>query len=118
MKYIKQMTIILAVTLLGEVVKYLIPFPIPGSIYGLILMFILLMTKVIKIESVKDTGDFLVEIMPVLFIPAAVGLIDRVEELMAMLLPILLVVGPVTLLVMIVAGKTTDKMIKGEETNE
>lgn len=118
MKYIKQMAIILAVTLMGEVVKYVIPFPIPASIYGLILMFVLLMTNVIKIESVKETGDFLVEIMPVLFIPAAVGLIDMVEELKEMLLPILLVVGPVTLLVMIVAGKTTDKLIKEEKSDE
>ena len=54
MKYLKQMTIILAVTLMGEVIKYFIPFPIPASIYGLILMFVFLMTNVIKIENVKD----------------------------------------------------------------
>ena len=118
MKYIKQMTIILGVTLIGEVIKYFILLPIPTSIYGLILMFVLLMTNIIKLESVKETGDFLVGIMPVLFIPAAVGLIDRVEELNAMLVPILLVVGPVTLLVMIVSGKITDKMIKEAENNE
>ena len=117
MKYLKQMTIILAVTLMGEVIKYFIPFPIPASIYGLILMFVFLMTNVIKIENVKETGDFLVEIMPVLFIPAAVGLIDMVEELTVMFLPILLAVGPVTLLVMIVAGKVTDRLIKEEEND-
>ncbi|MBQ2901576.1 MAG: CidA/LrgA family protein [Agathobacter sp.] len=118
MKYLKQMTIILAVTLMGEVIKYFMPFPIPASIYGLILMFVFLMTNVIKIENIKETGDFLVEIMPVLFIPAAVGLIDMAEELKAMFLPIMLVVGPVTLLVMIVAGKVTDSLIKEEENDE
>lgn len=118
MKYIKQMTIILGITFIGEIIKHFVPLPIPAGIYGLILMFFLLMTKVIKLESVKSAGDFLVEIMPVLFIPAAVGLMDRAEELSAMLLPILLAVGPVTILVMIVAGKVTDRMVKEEDGNE
>ena len=118
MKYVKQMAIILGITLLGEVMKYFVPLQIPGSIYGLVILFLLLMTGVVKLENIKATGDFLVEIMPVLFIPAAVGLMDLTEELKAMILPIFLAVGPVTFLVMIVAGKVTDKMLKGDETNE
>ena len=115
MKYIKQLTIILSVTLLGEVVKAILPWQIPGSIYGLILLFILLVTGIIRLDSVKETADFLVEIMPVLFIPAAVGLVDLAQELKAMLLPVLFAVGPVTFLVMIVAGKVTDRIIKKEK---
>lgn len=70
MKYLRQFGIILAVTCAGEIMKYFIPLPIPGSIYGLILMFVLLLTKVIKVEHVKETGEFLIEIMPLMFIPA------------------------------------------------
>ena len=70
MKYLRQFGIILAVTCVGEIMKYFIPLPIPGSIYGLILMFVLLLTKVIKVEHVKETGEFLIEIMPLMFIPA------------------------------------------------
>ena len=75
MKYLRQFGIILAVTCAGEIMKYFIPLPIPGSIYGLILMFVLLLAKVIKVEHVKETGEFLIEIMPLMFIPAGVGLV-------------------------------------------
>lgn len=61
MKYLRQFGIILAVTCAGEIMKYFIPLPIPGSIYGLILMFVLLLAKVIKVEHVKETGEFLIE---------------------------------------------------------
>ena len=85
MKYLRQFGIILAVTCVGEIMKYFIPLPIPGSIYGLILMFVLLLTKVIKVEHVKETGEFLIEIMPLMFIPAGVGLISFMESAAAFL---------------------------------
>ena len=81
MKYLRQFGIILAVTCAGEIMKYFIPLPIPGSIYGLILMFVLLLLRVIKVEHVKETGEFLIEIMPLMFIPAGVGLITSWEQL-------------------------------------
>ena len=56
MKYLRQFGIILAVTCAGEIMKYFIPLAIPGSIYGLILMFVLLLTRAIKVEHVKETG--------------------------------------------------------------
>ena len=80
MKYLRQFGIILAVTCAGEIMKYFIPLPIPGSIYGLILMFVLLLLRVIKVEHVKETGEFLIEIMPLMFIPAGVGLITSWEQ--------------------------------------
>ena len=60
MKYMKQLCIILGITCVGELLKALIPLPIPGSIYGLVLMLICLITGVIKIDSVKETGEFLI----------------------------------------------------------
>ena len=77
MKYLKQFFIILAVSFAGEVLKYIIPLPIPASIYGLVIMLFLLGTKILSLECVRETGLFLVEIMPVMFIPAAVGQIGR-----------------------------------------
>ena len=49
MKYIRQMTIILSVTCVAEILKYFIPLPIPASIYGLVLMFLLLVTGIVKL---------------------------------------------------------------------
>ena len=66
MKYIKQFGIILGITCIGEGLKYLIPLPIPGSIYGLVLLLLLLIFKVVKLDQVKEAGEFLVGIMPLM----------------------------------------------------
>ena len=76
MKYLKQFLIIIAISLIGEVLHALIPLPIPASIYGIIILFTCLVTKIIPLEKVRETGNFLVAIMPVMFIPAAAGVID------------------------------------------
>ena len=115
MKYLRQFGIILAVTCVGEIMKYFIPLPIPGSIYGLILMFVLLLAKVIKVEHVKETGEFLIEIMP----PAGVGLVTSWSQLQSFLVPLLVITVVSTFVVMIVTGKVTDFLIsrKGEKKN-
>ena len=73
MKYLRQFMIIMIISFVGEVLKYLIPLPVPASIYGLVIMLVLLQTNLLPLESIKEAGLFLVEIMPVMFIPAAVG---------------------------------------------
>lgn len=117
MKYLRQFGIILGVTCAGEIMKYFIPLPIPGSIYGLILMFLLLLMRVIKVEHVKETGEFLIEIMPLMFIPAGVGLVTSWNQLQSFLVPLLVITVVSTLVVMIVTGKVTDFLIsrKGEK---
>lgn len=114
-KYLRQFGIILAVTCVGEIMKYFIPLPIPGSIYGLILMFVLLLTKVIKVDHVKETGEFLIEIMPLMFIPAGVGLITSWSQLQPFLVPLLVITVVSTFVVMIVTGKVTDFLISKKE---
>ena len=76
MKYVRQLLIILFISFLGEVCKYLLPFPIPASIYGLLLLFTALMTGILKLSSIKETAGFLIEIMPLMFIPAGVGILE------------------------------------------
>ena len=71
MKYIKQFSIIITVSFLGEVLHALLPLPIPASIYGLLLMLAGLCCHIIPMDGVKETGKFLVEVMPLMFIPAA-----------------------------------------------
>lgn len=119
MKYVKQFGIIMFITCIGEVLKYLLPLPIPASIYGLCLMLAGLLTGMIKLESVKETGLFLVEIMPLMFIPAAVGLIDSWNQLWNILLPVAIITVISTVLVMVVSGKVTDKLVHlGEKEDE
>lgn len=118
MKYFRQFGIILAVTFIGEILKYIIPLPIPASIYGLILMLIILKTKIISLEQVKETGTFLIEIMPLMFIPAAVGLLVSWDVLKDICIPVIIITILTTVIVMIITGKVTQFMIKLERMNK
>lgn len=100
MKYLKQLAIIIAVSFAGEGLRFILPFPIPAGIYGLVIMFILLYSRVLKPESVETVSDFLVEIMAVMFVPGAVGIIAAWDRLQSMLLPSLCAIALVTPLVM------------------
>ena len=76
MKYIKQFGIILTISFIGELLNKAIPLPIPASIYGMLILFVSLCSGVLKLSHVKETGKFLIAIMPLMFIAPAVGLID------------------------------------------
>lgn len=118
MKYVIQLGILLAITTLGELLNQLLPFPIPTSIYGLGILFLLLTFGILKLEQVEETGKFLIDIMPVMFIPAAVGLMNSWEELTAIALPFLLIVGSTTVLVLLTTGKTTEIIAKKGKKHE
>lgn len=105
MKFLRQFMIILLLSFLGEVLKMFIPLPIPASVYGLVLMLLCLVTGILKTSQVKDAAFFLIEIMPVMFIPAAAGLIDSWKVLQPLLLPILIITVVITIFVMVVTGK-------------
>ena len=98
--------------------KYFIPLSVPGSIYGLILMFVLLLTGVLKVEHVKETGEFLIEIMPLMFIPAGVGLLTSWSRLQSFLVPLLVITILSTFIVMIVTGKVTDFLLSRKGKKE
>ncbi len=115
MKLLRQFLIIAAVALAGEALNALIPLPIPASVYGLVLMFVLLLTRVVKLEQVKTASSFLIEIMPVMFIPAAVGLLDTWGALRPVILPVATIVAVTTVIVMAVTGRVTQGVIKREE---
>lgn len=114
MKWIKQLAIILAISFAAEMLEALIPIPVAASIYGLILMLIGLVTHIIPLEKVEGAADFLVEIMPILFIPPTVGIMTSVEALKEMLVPLTVISVVSTLLIMAVTGKTAQFIILRE----
>lgn len=115
MKYLRQLLIILFISLIGEVLKMIVPLPVPASIYGMAIMFLCLMTGIVKLESVKDTGKFLVEIMPVMFIPAGVGLMSSWGILKPVLVPVAVVTVVVLVAVMAVTGRVSQLVIRKEK---
>ena len=112
MKYIKQLAIIIMVCFIGEIIRYIVPLPVPGSIWGLVLMFVLLVTGVVKLEKVETVADFLVDCMPIMFVPGGVGLMRSWSTLKSMLPAAVCSIVLVTPFVMLVTGKVTQKLIE------
>lgn len=112
MKYLKQFMVILAFSFLGEVLHQVLPLPIPASVYGLVFMLAALMTGVLKLHQVKETSAFLIEIMPVMFIPAAAGLIDSWGILQPVIIPLGIIIVVTTVFVMVVTGLVTQGIIR------
>ena len=115
MKYLKQFLLILCITFVGELVKYVLPLPIPASIYGMVILFVGLMTGHIKLSSVKEVGKFLIEIMPVMFIPAGVGLMVSWNVLKPLLFPVGIITFVSFVAVAVATGRTAQWMIKKDE---
>lgn len=118
MKYIKQFAIIIAVSFIGEIAAHFIPLPIPASIWGLVLMLVLLVTKIVPIDAVRDAAKFLVSLMQIMFIPAAVGLLTSLDALESAWLPIVISIVVVTPIVFFCSGKLTDVMISRSEKKD
>lgn len=112
MKHLSQITIIAAVSFLGELLHYFIPLPIPGSIYGLVLMFLLLLSGIVKTRHVKDVGDWLLTLMPIMFVAPLVGLIGSFEECSKFIIPIILTATVSTVIVMAVTGTVSQALIR------
>ena len=122
MKFVKQFLIILGISFAGEALKFLLPFPIPASIYGMVILLIGLLSGFIPLSSVKEAGTFLIEIMPVMFIPAGVGLMASCHILHPVLLPVTIITLAALITVMIVTGRCTQWILhkdrKKASTNE
>ena len=68
MKYAYQVMIIGGISLAGELLNYLLPLPVPASVYGMLLLLICLCTKVIKLDQIQETADFMLVAMPLVFV--------------------------------------------------
>ena len=95
---------------MGEICHALLPLPVPASVYGLLLLLAALRLGIVTLEQVKEVGLFLTGIFPLLFVPAAAGVMELWAEMGAMLLPILIAIVPVTVLVLVSAGRTTQAL--------
>ena len=120
MRYLLQAVIIAAVTFAAELIKYFVPLPVPASIYGLLLLFALLKSGLLKLEQIEDVGNLLLELMPLLLVPASVSVLTALDTIQTMLLPVLLMGFIGTMAVMLVTGLLSQWIIrrKGEKSHE
>ena len=81
MKIIRQIGILFAVCWISEVVERFLPFSFPASVIGMLLLFICLLTGILKIEHIQEKADFLLENMAFFFVPAGVSIINYFDVL-------------------------------------
>ena len=118
MKFVFQFARIMAFCLAGELLHAVLPLPIPASIYGLVLLAAALLTGLVKLEQVKQTGDFLTSIFPLLFVPTVAGVMEVWGLIAANLIPIAIALVAVTWLVMAVAGWVTQIIMDRRARND
>ncbi len=115
MKYVIQFEIIVAISLMGELLNRIIPLPVPASIYGMAILFTALCTGIIKLSQVKETGMYLISILPMMFIPAAVGLLEKWDVMKGFLTALIAISLVSTVTVIAVSGFITQFIIKRKE---
>ncbi|MBP3906274.1 MAG: CidA/LrgA family protein [Peptostreptococcaceae bacterium] len=114
MKLLKQFSLILVILALGEYISSIISnfIVIPGSIIGIIILFLLLKIGIIKIDKVEDISNFLLDNMAIFFIPAGVSLIQSLDIISSNIIVLAITIIISTILVMSITAIVVEKMIK------
>lgn len=111
----KQFLIILVINFAGVIIQNIFNLPLPGTILGMLILFVLLWTKVLKVESIEKVCDFLILNMIIFFLPPAVELLEYMTLLKTGFFKIIILLIVTTIITMIVTGKTVDFCIKRME---
>ena len=112
MKYLNQFLIILGFSLMGEVLQRIVPLPIPASVYGIVLLFLALCLKLVKVEQVKTAGSFLTSILPLLFVSPSVGILENWDLIKGSLFAMLLLALATTCLTFGIAGRVAQAVMQ------
>ena len=115
MKYLRQLMIILIPYIIGVVLQLIFNLPIPGSVIGLVLLFLGLQVGIVKVEMIEELCDFLLSNMSFFFIPAGVGLMTSFGVLKGKWIPFIIIIVFSTCLVWIVSAFVVKILRKGRK---
>lgn len=114
MKILNQLLIIFTYSILGDIIAKLLPFPIPGSIIGLVLLFFSLKYKLVKLAQIEESGNWLKNNMGIMFVPLSVGIMNYFDLLSQYWLTLIVIIIFSTSLTYLVAAKVAEYSSKGE----
>lgn len=103
------------ISFMGEILNWAIPMPVPASVYGIIILFAALSCGALSLDKIEETADFLLKVMPLMFIPAGAGLMCVWEDMRSDILPIVLIVIVSTAATMIVTGGVAQYFVKNKK---
>ncbi|WP_042421005.1 CidA/LrgA family protein [Geomicrobium sp. JCM 19038] len=107
-----QLAVLVLFYFIGMMMSSWIPFPIPGSVIGMLLLLLCLQFKVIKIQWVKKGATLLIVHMPLLFIPILAGLIQHLDLLRAHGLTLVAITALSTWIVLATASLLSQWLLK------
>ena len=110
LRIVRDLAILLACTLAGEWIARLLPLAFPGSIIGMMLLFVALATGLVKADWVEQGSGLLLKYMALMFVPLGVGLIDYFGLLGGGMLPFALSTVVSTFVTMAVVGLVFDRV--------
>lgn len=111
-KVIIQIAIIIVISYLGSLLQTLLHIPLAGSIVGMIMLYILLELKVIRMNWISDGAEFLLATMVFFFIPSVVGIMDVVSDITKSYIIFFLLIIVGTSCVALASGYIAEKMVK------
>ncbi|SFL95267.1 holin-like protein [Paenibacillus sp. 1_12] len=117
LKCVVQIGFFMLISIAMNKLVALLHIPIPGSIIGIVVVFIGLQTKLIKLEWIDAGASWLLAEMLLFFIPPAVSLIQYKELMMSSGLRIVLVMLVSSIAVMVGAGFLAQWMVKDKRRN-
>ena len=91
MAILLQIGVVLLICLLSEIVSLLLPFPFPGSVIAMIILFILLEAGVIKVGHIRQKAEFMLKNMAFFFIPSGVGIMEYFDVLKSCIVPFIVI---------------------------
>lgn len=117
MKLFRESLIILGIYLLGELLSKMLNLPVPGNILGMVILFILLCTKVVKVENISTVTNFLLDHLAFFFIPAGVGLMSSIgiikstwwQLIVVCLSTTIIIIGVTGIIVQVISRRTKQK---------
>ena len=116
MKIMMQIAIVFAICLLGQGIVAILPFPFPASVMGMLILFLLLLFKILKLEHIKEKTDFLLQNMAFFFIPSGVSIIENYDLLKGNIIKIFLIAIITLILTFVATAYTVSFVIKWQNT--
>lgn len=112
MKIFRQLILVFGFSYAGEWISQMLKLPIPGSLTGMILLFVALQCHILRLEHLQETADFLLGHLPFFFIPAGVALMANFMHIQGIWMQILLVCLMTTILTMGLSGFSIQKLME------
>lgn len=117
LKLLRQLGIILGILFGSHLLQKVTGFPIPGTVLGMIILLIGLITGLIKIEMISEASQFLLDHLVFFFLPAGVGIMTSIDIIKDKWLPLLIVTILTTVIVLVVTGLTVQALKRVKESN-